>query len=117
MARALVALFALVAAGPALACSGRSPRACLNCEVVAEMHAIRGRPCGIRSISLGPVSNTGGRILVPPRIGKAVVFPGPGYRYISQTVGTDSFVVGFAGRDRFNQPYWVRYRVNVRVTD
>jgi hypothetical protein len=114
---ALVGLIYLVSDGTAIACSGTLPAACLNCEVVSELHARRGKSCIIRSLSLGSNSVTAGRVIEKPRIGKASVWPGPGLGYTAHQAGSDTFVVSFSGLDRTNNPYSIRLRVNVTVTD
>jgi hypothetical protein len=113
----LVGLFGLLSAGQALACSSRLPGGTINTEWSTEMTTRKGQPCVFNAISLGTVSVTGGSVLQQPRIGKAGVKPGPGFGYVSQRTGRDSFVVGFRGHDRYNNPYTVRIRVNVTVTD
>src|SRR5687768_1339267 len=99
------------------ACSGQLAPGCVNCEWSAAMTARRGQPCGMNSISLAAVSVTGGAVIEKPKIGKAAVKQGPGFTYIGERTGTDTFVIGFRGVDRFNSPYTVKIRVNVTVTE
>ena len=113
----LIAFVQALSATTALACSGIIPPVCANCEVTVEMQVQKGKYCGKRALALAVVSVTDGRVVEQARYGTAEVARGPGFRYLSNRVGSDTFVIGFGGLDRFNKPVWARYRVNVRIID